>query len=946
MKAIACNNIFRFILSAVLGIILFAGFSVSGVTEPSNPTSPDAIAIARQYYENGDFSQAVKILEAALGEYQDRGELLPQVQVMSLLSLTQQKRGNWQTAKQLIDRSLSLLSGVAKSPEIERVEAQIFNTKGYLELATGKVEKALYSWQKAEIAYKNVKDRQGTIGSRINQAQALEQLGFYRRSCHLILQTLTDEKYTCEQIKLVDLQPKLEKLKVEDFPLYNFSLHALGDALLSVGKLSEAETILELAKLSPSKQDRDRVLLSLGNVDKALAKKAIDLEDIKTATQYNDRALSYYQQAIQASRSPEHVSSLVQLQAQLNQLSLLLTSDTRDREITKREQEIKTLISQIEIDKTNLPLNRSLIYAKLNFAHSLILWFERQSSGINQWQKVVQLLQQVAQEAIELDDKRSQSYALGTLGKIGYEHGLSLASSPQLLLEKALQLAEEIEAPEIAYRWQWQLGRIYNHQSPSSAEAIASYQAAIADLRSLRNDLAALDREIQFSFQEQVEPVYRELVELLLPTNREQEAGSREQGAGEQGAGEQGSRGAGEQGSRGAGRLREVRFDNQKNLKDAREAIEALQIAELDNYFKDACAPFRKQPIDNFDPNAAIIYTISLPERLEVIVSLPNGRLLHHSNFVTRWQVEQTLEQLQEYLKQPDRLQDVEQLSQIVYSWLIAPFAQDLEINSDRQQSQIKTLVFVLDALLKNIPMSALYDGKQYLLQRYAIAVTPGLRLLKAEAKNPSQRLEALITGISQAIQIDKKKFTPLEKVEAEVKTIQALIPGETLLNSNLTKNNLEQQLNLKPFSLVHIATHGQFSSDPDKTFILLWNELLNVKAFNNIFLSGSNSGKELIDLLVLSACETALGDKRAGLGLAGIAVRSGTRSTLATLWDVNDESTSQVMIEFYRVLSENPALHKAEALRQAQLKLWQNRDRDWQVPFFWASYVLVGEWI
>jgi L-aspartate oxidase len=430
--------------------------------------------------------------------------------------------------------------------------------------------------------------------------------------------------------------------------------------------------------------------------------------------------------------------------------------------------------------------------------------------------------------------------------------------------------------------------------------------------------------------------------------SREQGVGSREQGVGsrEQGAGEQGSRGAGEQGSRGAGRLREVRFDNQKNLKDAREAIEALQIAELDNYFKDACAPFRKQPIDNFDPNAAIIYTISLPERLEVIVSLPNGRLLHHSNFVTRWQVEQTLEQLQEYLKQPDRLQDVEQLSQIVYSWLIAPFAQDLEINSDRQQSQIKTLVFVLDALLKNIPMSALYDGKQYLLQRYAIAVTPGLRLLKAEAKNPSQRLEALITGISQAIQIDKKKFTPLEKVEAEVKTIQALIPGETLLNSNLTKNNLEQQLNLKPFSLVHIATHGQFSSDPDKTFILLWNELLNVKAFNNIFLSGSNSGKELIDLLVLSACETALGDKRAGLGLAGIAVRSGTRSTLATLWDVNDESTSQVMIEFYRVLSENPALHKAEALRQAQLKLWQNRDRDWQVPFFWASYVLVGEWI
>ena len=101
-----------------------------------------------------------------------------------------------------------------------------------------------------------------------------------------------------------------------------------------------------------------------------------------------------------------------------------------------------------------------------------------------------------------------------------------------------------------------------------------------------------------------------------------------------------------------------------------------------------------------------------------------------------------------------------------------------------------------------------------------------------------------------------------------------------------------------------------------------------------------------IIDLLVLSACETATGDKRAALGLAGVAVRAGARSTLASLWQVNDESTAALMGQFYRELIENPEIAKAEALRRAQLKIWKTTNKDWQVPSFWASYVLVGNWL
>jgi CHAT domain-containing protein len=882
---------------------LFVSSALPGVTQASRQNASELIEIAHQHYERGDFFQAAKLLEEAAKTQETKGELLQQIQTLGFLSLTQQKLNDWQEATRSLDRSLFLLEQI---PENQQVEAQILNIQGDLQLATGKSEDALKSWQRAEIMYKNAEDRQGTLGTRLNQAEALQELGFYRRACNLVLQTISPDLQKCEQLDRNSLEKIFQASAEEPSSLQHLSLLALGNALLEIGKLSEARNVLEVTlNLSielRSTQYADKMLLAFANVYKALANQAKNLNNLSAFTEYNEQALGYYQQVIQSPQPNKRLPSMLQLQAQLNQLSLLIASD--------RDAEAQVLLSQISIDKFNLPLSRNLIYAKLNLAQSIATLFKNKRTDVHQWQKVITLLEQSLSDAIALDDKRSQSYALGFLGQIGYEQNLPISSPPQNLLEQALRLAQVLDAPEIAYRWQWQLGRIYKDRPQSIKDAIAYYQAAFANLQSLRSDLVSLDREIQFSFQEQVEPVYRELAALLLPTEIDEN------------------------------------YNEQKNLKDAREVIEALQVAELDNYFKDACAPFQRQTIENLDPSAVIIYTIVLPERLEVIASMPDGTLLRHTNFIQSDRVEKTLEQLQQYFKEPDRARDIERLSQNVYNWLIASFEQNLETTSARQQSQIKTLVFILDGLFKNIPMSALYDGKQYLLEKYAIAVTPGLKLLGISTPQRRQQPKALVAGISQEIKIGNKDFSPLANVENELKNIQSLIPGETLLNSNLTKNNLEQQLDLNPFSIVHIATHGQFSSDPDKTFILLWNELLNVKDLSNLFLVNSQKGQKLIDLLVLSACETALGDRRAALGLAGVAVRAGTRSTLATLWQVSDESTTQVMIEFYRQLRQNPSINKAEALRQAQLKLWQNTERDWQVPSFWASYVFVGDWI
>jgi CHAT domain-containing protein len=168
------------------------------------------------------------------------------------------------------------------------------------------------------------------------------------------------------------------------------------------------------------------------------------------------------------------------------------------------------------------------------------------------------------------------------------------------------------------------------------------------------------------------------------------------------------------------------------------------------------------------------------------------------------------------------------------------------------------------------------------------------------------------------------------------------MVSGKTLLNQDFTSPSLQSQINAASFPIVHLATHGQFSSNADETFILTWDDRIKVKEFENLLRSSDQNKPGTLELLVLSACQTAAGDSRAALGLAGVAVRSGARSTIATLWLVNDAATGSLMAEFYRELAQS-GVSKAEALRRAQLTLLKGRYKN---PYFWAPFVLVGNWL
>jgi len=182
-----------------------------------------------------------------------------------------------------------------------------------------------------------------------------------------------------------------------------------------------------------------------------------------------------------------------------------------------------------------------------------------------------------------------------------------------------------------------------------------------------------------------------------------------------------------------------------------------------------------------------------------------------------------------------------------------------------------------------------------------------------------------------------------LTYVPGELRSIDQSYASETLLNENFTLEELQQKLADEQFSIVHIASHGQFDRDVHKTFVLTYDKKLTLNDLEVLIRPSQYRGRP-VELLVLSACQTASGDDRAALGLAGVAIKAGARSALASLWFVNDQSTSALITEFYNQLRQSPPISKAQALRAAQIKLLS--DRRYRHPCYWSPYLIIGNWL
>ncbi|MGM0456012.1 MAG: CHAT domain-containing protein [Cyanobacteriota bacterium] len=352
------------------------------------------------------------------------------------------------------------------------------------------------------------------------------------------------------------------------------------------------------------------------------------------------------------------------------------------------------------------------------------------------------------------------------------------------------------------------------------------------------------------------------------------------------------------------------------------------------------------------------IETDPLNDGLEMLVVTADGEPVRVVlNDVTRSQVMEAAFELRSNLTNPrlrrsDRYLDA---SQQLYDILIRP------LQSTFQAREVTNLTFISDEGLRTLPLGALHDGEQFLIEQYNIGLIPSLSLTDTRRGN-IQNTQVLAMGAS--IFPFNDNLSPLPAVSTELDTIsQQLWPGVSFLNEDFTIENLRRQRQQTPFGIIHLATHGEFiDGDASNSYIQLWDERLNLNEIRRL-----NLNRPPVELLVLSACRTAVGSTEAELGFAGLAVASGAKSALGSLWYVSDDGTLGLMTEFYTQLRQAPT--RSEAIRQAQIALLngdvrvengqlitseltfplpgelaeQIPDRDFSHPYFWSAFSLVG---
>ncbi|RCJ31870.1 filamentous hemagglutinin [Nostoc punctiforme NIES-2108] len=289
--------------------------------------------------------------------------------------------------------------------------------------------------------------------------------------------------------------------------------------------------------------------------------------------------------------------------------------------------------------------------------------------------------------------------------------------------------------------------------------------------------------------------------------------------------------------------------------------------------------------------------------------------------------------------------------SQQLYRWIIAPLEADLQARG------INNLVFLPDIGLRSTPMAALHDGKRFLVEKYSIGLMPSLSLTNTLYKD-IKKSQILALGVSQSTQGQE----PLPAVPLELSTlVSKLWQGKLLLDKQATLENLKTIRRQQPFGIIHMATHADFATGAlSNSYIQLWEDKLRLNQLRQLRLNEPE-----VEMLVLSACRTALGDEESELGFAGLAVLAGVKTSVASLWSVNDAGTAALMTKFYENLKTAPI--KAEALRQAQVAMVKGQIyvKDGQVqglgvvgnlplpadsadeslmhPYYWAGFTMVG---
>jgi len=705
-------------------------------------------------------------------------------------------------------------------------------------------------------------------------AQAQQARGDYRGSANTLSSALDSAK------------------EANDPYLIAASLGDLGHALLAVGKRNTAEEpILNAIKVASQTND-NKLIATLYN----------GLGNHHVAQGRHEQALNAYQLGAKAlgqvaARADAHVLESVKAHANIARVLVYQSNNEQALQaLSRAESELHSIAGHPEHASLLIHLAKTYQQIAASMPQGM------QSSLLNAHSHL-QLAKNSSQES---GDLRLLSYALGNLGAL---YRMEKRYSEALVLTRqALVAAEQAQAPESIYRWHWQEAQLLQAQG-DQLRAAQSYRRAISVIDGSRQaTLARYDSADDF-FKRLVEPVYLELADLLLQTEKD---------------------------------ISDAAY-SQKLLVEAREIIEKLKTAELQNYFSDECVlnyAEAQKPLEQVSPTTAVIYPIVLPDRIELLASIPDvaGSGTPESRKISRYTVPVGADELAQHVRlfrqHVDSISGTESMlaeSQWLYDRLILPFVPSIE------QKPVDTLVFVPTGSLRLVPMAALHNGENFIVHDYAVAMTSGLSLTDPQPLTKRNN-KVLLGGISDAV----GEFPALDSVPGELFAVQKLYGGDVLLNEDFTVERFRDSILDTDYSIIHIASHAQFTGDSSGNFLRVYDKPMYLDDLNNA-LSKTKFRDRPLELLVLSACQTASGDERAALGLAGVGIKAGARSALASLWSIGDESAAELVESFYSHLKEND-MSKAEALRHAQLALLDQPQ--FAHPFHWSAFMLIDNWL
>jgi CHAT domain-containing protein len=738
----------------------------------------------------------------------------------------------------------------------------------------GQIDKAIQTWEKLIAYYRQAGNLQKVGRLLTEQAQAYIQQGKNRQAIALLCGSLTTDCLPGTALAIAREQ--------KDQLTQVAALGTLGEAYRLRGKYDEAIHYLKDAQKREHSAYQFSLLNSLGNTYLAVAqrwdgsaKSAKKNESIiaksfqEKARDNYQRSLDYFQESL--SLAVQEKERVKQMQSLLNLIQLSSHSNrfnlTNQVALNRLVRATLTLLEQLpdsplkvkaSIELANLPDRTAEVTAPLAQCYS-----PRQLSD----SQAEELLNRAIKIAGNINDSRSQSFALGSLGHF-YECQKDDKKALELTQEALLNADQNLINKDSLYLWEWQAGRIFRAQAQQliaqgkdseaqkkQLEAISAFERAFRILEQIRSDILIAERDVQFDFRDTIEPVYRQLAQLRL-------------------------------------RLAALlNTDNQQKeeLNQALKTIESLRLAELQNYLGNDCflPPVNFEEIEQVIKNdTAILNSVILEDRTAIIMSLPQRNPQVNWIEENRQTVEAKIKRFREELVYGMSAVDrggIDVISKLdydsktadtktakeLYDWFIKPL--ESYLNPD----QIKTLVFVQDGLFRTIPMAALYDGQRFLVEKYAIAITPSRQLINVQKFNPKES-RALILGLTKAAQVDGQEFEALTNVLSEIQEVQRQFPEhKILLDEQFNQDNLEKELDRANYQIVHVGTHAQFGFIPEETFLVTGdNNKITIEELETA-LRRLSGGAQSIELLALTACETAAGDERAALGLAGVAIQT-----------------------------------------------------------------------